>query len=121
MALFCTDLMFLVQLQNMAKKAGLRYVAVRPGAALPAARLLVVDLSSRGDVQAAIKEGVERGMRVVAFGPHMDAEGRRAAKAVGASRVLANSNLSRDLPLVLAALHEGAADGTDDSTITEDD
>ncbi|HEX9987661.1 MAG TPA: hypothetical protein VGE45_04185 [Chloroflexia bacterium] len=102
--LYCTDLMFGVQLQNMARAAGLRYVAARHGAPMPDAGLMVVDLASRGDWEGAIREAVARGVRVVAFGPHMDAEGRRRAKEAGASRVLANSNLARDLPAIFAQL-----------------
>jgi inorganic pyrophosphatase len=100
--LLCTDLMFGVQLQNMVKHAGLRPMNVRPGTPLPPAALMVADHAARTDVPAAIREAVEQGIPVVAFGPHMDAEGRRAAKEAGATRVLANSNLTRDLPGVLA-------------------
>ncbi|HYO49601.1 MAG TPA: hypothetical protein VEW94_07085 [Chloroflexia bacterium] len=102
--LYCTDLMFGVQLQNMARAAGLRYLTARPNAPLPAASMMVVDLAARGDWEGAIREAVGRGVKVVAFGPHMDAESRRRAKEAGASRVLANSNLTRDLPGILAEL-----------------
>lgn len=98
--LFCTDLMFTVQLQNIARKAELRPVVVKPGTPLPAGDLLVVDLASRADWEQPIREARQMGTTVVAFGPHMDAEGRRRAKEAGASRVLANSNLQRDLPAI---------------------
>ena len=104
--LFCTDLMFAVQLQNMARKTGYRVANARPGAPLPGADVMVVDLGSRGDWEAAIGEMAGRGVPVIAFGPHMDAEGRKRAKAAGASRVLTNSNLTRDLPKILADLRE---------------
>lgn len=106
--LFCTDLMFLVRLQGMARAAGYRYVAVRPGASLPTADVLVVDLGVHGAWEGAVREAAARGMPVVAFGPHTDAESRKRAKAAGAMRVLANSNLVRDLPLILKNLREGA-------------
>ena len=96
--------MFGVQLQNMVKSAGLRSITARPGAPLPPANLMVVDLAARADradVQASIREAAARGTPVVAFGPHMDADARRMAKEAGASRVLANSNLARDLPAIL--------------------
>jgi hypothetical protein len=102
--LYCTDLMFGVQLQNMARAAGLRYMTARHDAPLPDARMMVVDLAARGDWEGAIREAAARGVRVVAFGPHMDAEGRRRAKEAGAARVLANSNLARDLPAIFAQL-----------------
>jgi hypothetical protein len=106
--LFCTDLMFGVQLQNMARHAGLQPVTLRPGAELPDGDVLVVDLAARGDWVGVIREGRARGMRVVAFGPHMDAEARRKAKEAGAGRVLANSNLARDLPLIFKEIAEWA-------------
>ena len=99
--LFCTDLMFAVRLQNMARAGGFRHIAVRPGAPLPPGELLVVDLASRGDWEQAIREAAGRGTTVIAFGPHMDADARKRAKAAGAARVLANSNLARDLPGIL--------------------
>lgn len=105
--LFCTDLMFTVQLQNMARKAMLRPVVVKPGAPLPAGDLLVVDLASRADWEQPIREARQRGTTVLAFGPHMDAEARRRAKEAGASRVLANSNLQRDLPAMLLSFRQG--------------
>ncbi|MEO8288366.1 MAG: hypothetical protein ABI670_18230 [Chloroflexota bacterium] len=113
---FCTDLMFGVQLQNMARHAGINYSTVRPGASLPAGDILIVDMSSRGDWQAAIREAKALGIKIVAFGPHMDADSRRKAKGAGASRVLANSNLGRDLPQIFAEL-AGKAIGPDDTNI----
>src|SRR5437868_12822589 len=102
--LLCTDLMFGVQLQNMVKHAGLRPVNLRPGTAMTPAALLVADLAARADVLATIREAAAQGIPVVAFGPHMDAESRRAAKEAGAARVLANSNLARDLPGILSTI-----------------
>ena len=104
--LFFTDLMFGVQLQNMVRKAGLRAITARPGAPLPGADLMIIDLSARADVPGVIREAVAMGTPTIAFGPHMDAEGRRLAKSSGASRVLTNSNLARDLPPVLQELKE---------------
>lgn len=106
--ILCADLMFAVQLQNMARAAGLQPSLLRPGAPLPnGGAVLIVNLGDRGgqrDWESSVREAVARGIPVVAFGPHMDAEARRAAKAAGASRVLANSNLGRDLPTILRNL-----------------
>lgn len=104
--LYCTDLMFGVQLQNMARKTGYRFQNVRPGTPLPDAAVLVVDLGARGDWQAAIQEAASRHIPTIAFGPHMDAEARRKAKSAGATRVLTNSNLARDLPTILLNLRD---------------
>src|SRR5436305_125923 len=80
--IFCTDLMFTVQLQSMARKANLRPVTLRPGsgAPLPEGDLLVVDMAARADWESVIREAASRGVKVVAFGPHVDADARRKAK-----------------------------------------
>src|ERR1044072_8118451 len=102
--LYCTDLMFGVQLQNIATRAGFRPVTLKPHGPIPEGAVLVVDLAARGDWEAAIEAAARAGIPVVAFGPHMDAGARKRARAAGASRVLANSNLARDLPTILEKL-----------------
>jgi len=111
-ALLCADLMFAVQLQNMARAAGLRPLLLRAGARLPDdAAVLVVNVGERAGPQAweaSMREAASNGIPIIAFGPHMDAESRRAAKAAGASRVLANSNLARDLPTILREIRSNS-------------
>lgn len=119
--LYCTDLMFGVQLQNMALKTGYRFTNARPGSPLADAAVMIVDLGSRGDWEAAIREVSARGVPVIAFGPHMDAEGRKRAKAAGATRVLANSNLARDLPRMLTDLKERVLTTSDEDEDGEHD
>ncbi len=102
--LLCTDLMFGSELQAISRKAGFRPVTLRPGSELPAGDILVVDLAARGDWESSIKAAVARNTPVVAFGPHVDTEARRKAKAAGAGRVLSNGNLARDLPNILKEL-----------------
>ncbi len=119
--LFCTDLMFGVQLQHMARKTGYAFKNARPGAPLPQADVMIVDLAARGDWEAAIREVSARGVPVIAFGPHMDAEGRKRARAAGATRVLANSNLARDLPRILTDLRERVLTPAGEDEDGEDD
>ena len=102
--LFCDNLMFGVQLQNMARQAGQRHITIKPGATLPEGSLLVVDIDARSDWEAAIREATQRHIPVVGFGPHTNVDARRRAKEAGASRVLANGNLTRDLPPILRSL-----------------
>ena len=108
--LLCADLMFGVQLQNIARAAGFKPVTLRPGSDVtPGAAVLVVnlaDITAPRAWEGAIRQAAAIGVSVIAFGPHMDADSRRAAKEAGASRVLANSNLSRDLPAILRALSD---------------
>jgi len=105
--LFYDNLMFGVQLQNMTRQAGLRHVTVKPGAPLPDGLMLVVDIDARSDWESAIREAMQSGIPVVAFGPHTNSEARKRAKEAGASRVLSNGNLTRDLPAVLRSLGDG--------------
>jgi len=46
----------------------------------------------------AVAEVMALGVPVLAFGPHKDVEGFRAAKAAGVTRVVANGEFSRSLP-----------------------
>ncbi len=106
--LLCADLMFAVQLQNIARSEGYRPVTLRPGDPIRSdSTLLIVNLSDLGRTpawQAPVESASAQGIPVVAFGPHIDSESRRAAKVAGASRVLANSNVTRDLPGILYEL-----------------
>jgi hypothetical protein len=96
--------MFGIQLNKIAQKAGFKYSVARPGTTPLEGDVLIVDLGARGDWEGIIRQAHERGIPVIAFGPHMDAEARRKAKQAGAWRVLANSNLARDLPVILREL-----------------
>lgn len=43
-----------------------------------------------------------QGIPIIAFGPHKDVEGFRAARSAGVSRVVANGEFSRSLPQLVA-------------------
>jgi hypothetical protein len=58
------------------------------------AALVVVDLEGDGAI-AEVERAVERGARVVAFGPHVNTAGFEAARAAGAEPVLARSAFFR--------------------------
>jgi DNA-binding response OmpR family regulator len=64
----------------------------------------LVDLDARTDVLGMIRALKERAVGpVIAFGPHLDTEKRKAARAAGADRVLAKSKFVTELPALLAA------------------
>jgi hypothetical protein len=106
--IFCPDVMFASRIQNLARHAGVRSAMVRPGQSARGGELLVASFGSGAGWEQAIAEAAEAGIPVIAFGPHVDSESRRAAKAAGALRVLANGNLDRAL---LPVLNEMAAGG----------
>ena len=46
----------------------------------------------------AVRDSVRQGVPIIAFGPHTDVEGFRAAKLAGVRRVVSNGEFSRSLP-----------------------
>jgi hypothetical protein len=106
-ALACPDLMFMERLQRLVRSAGYKPLSARSASDLEGASVLVVSLMGRHEWEPLIREAARRKVPVVAFGPHMDTEGRKRAKEAGAIRVLANGNLPRDLPGILTELREG--------------
>lgn len=48
-----------------------------------------------------LADAMETGVPIVAFGPHTDVEGFRAAKAAGVARVVSNGEFSRSLPALV--------------------
>ncbi|HEY8491974.1 MAG TPA: hypothetical protein VIO14_13410 [Dehalococcoidia bacterium] len=103
------DLMFGLRIQEAAKQAGARVeffqhledAALRLSA--ETVDLILVDLGEGTfDVDAVAELGRLNGVPVVAFGPHVDVAGRRAAVAAGVDRVLTRQQFVRDLPDLIA-------------------
>lgn len=63
----------------------------------------LIDFNSAVD-WSLLADAMATGIPIVAFGPHTDVEGFRAAKAAGAARVVSNGEFSRSLP-ALAKRH----------------
>jgi hypothetical protein len=72
--------------------------------------VVVVDLA-RHAADLALVRGARPEARIVAFGPHVDADALRAARAAGADRVLARSAFFRDPAAAIAAGSDGASEG----------
>jgi hypothetical protein len=51
----------------------------------------------------------EKAVRIVAWGPHVEVEKLRAAKAAGADAVMARGAFGRHLPAILTELEKGGA------------
>jgi hypothetical protein len=65
--------------------------------------LVVVDLDCRRDWEEQIAPFVRAGGVAIAFGPHVDAEKRRRAKAAGCRRVLAKSRFVTEVGAILSS------------------
>lgn len=65
--------------------------------------LVIVDLQVIEDESAwdYITATRKQGVPVLVFGPHKDVEGLRAAKQAGVSRVVANSQFHREMPVLI--------------------
>lgn len=65
--------------------------------------LAIVDLEAGEAALAQIQAARQRGIPVLAFGPHVDVEARRAAEAAGA-RVVTKAQLTRSFAELVGAL-----------------
>ncbi len=61
------------------------------------ANLGIIDFNFPVD-WTAVSDLVKHGVPLLAFGPHKDVEGFKAAKAAGVTRTVANGEFSRSLP-----------------------
>ena len=70
--------------------------------------LAIVNTATNGvDWETAIRKARAAGLKVLAFGSHMDLEARSKALNAGAQRVVANSKFTSDMPgLVQRMLNE---------------
>ena len=105
------DLMFMVRIQDAAKRAGFETLvvktqtdALRKATEQPA--LIIIDLNySAGeplDLIKALKAGPETsGIHLLAFVSHVQIELRAAASASGCDTVLARSAFSQTLPKIM--------------------
>lgn len=100
-----TDLFFSMRIRSAAAAAGR---TVRFAGTLEdlnkahIASMALVDLDAAVDVTHAIRLLKERGtLKIVAFGPHLDTEKRKAARRAGADRVLAKSKFVTELPALM--------------------
>ena len=109
------DLFFAVRIKDTLQAQGHEVVIAKSAEALnvalaaPAAAptLIIIDLNFRAlDPPATIArlkaDPATRAIPILAFGSHLDHAARDAAKAAGADRVAANSQLADDLPGLVA-------------------
>ena len=100
------DLMFGVQVGNVVRALGLAPRFVRTTDAFtvamrqqePAPALGILDMNGAVDWPSVAALVSESGIPpVLAFGPHVDVEGRRAAKAAGVTRIVSNGEFHRSM------------------------
>ncbi len=101
------DLFFGVRLSDTVRSLGHEFKRVDTPAALLSELdscepgLVIVDLGGNTGALSEIARRA-RGARLVAFGPHVDTDSRRAAKEAGFDEVVTNGRLARDLSGLLS-------------------
>ncbi|OGO54711.1 MAG: hypothetical protein A2V85_17650 [Chloroflexi bacterium RBG_16_72_14] len=91
-AVVADDLIWATRLVEGVRRAGAEPVAIRSAAAVEGGLAgvvgVVVDTTARAyDPIAVLRRAASLGIAAIAVAPHVDVEGRRAARAAGASRV----------------------------------
>ena len=106
--LFVPDLFFSTKIEDAAQRLGYAVASVNPGADFEAAvsqnspRLVVLSFDRGGEAWEQLAAAAARaGVRVLAFGSHMNVEAFKRARALGCAEVVANSRLSAELPSLL--------------------
>jgi DNA-binding response OmpR family regulator len=80
--------------------------------------LVIVNTATTGvDWETAIRQARTAGLKVLAFGSHMDLEARAKALEAGAERVVANSKFTSDMPDLVKRM----LDDSEASSIKETD
>jgi len=121
------DLFFSVKMRDTLRHHGIEVKTVRN---LPAFEerlkakdegllaLVIVNIATIGvDWETAIRQARTAGLKVLAFGSHMDLEARSKALEAGAQRVVANSKFTSDMP----GLVKRMLDEPDASSLNETD
>ena len=122
------DLFFAVKVADTLKHAGYTTRTTRRAedfaAALAAERpeVALVNAGAQGmDWHAAVESARAAGVPVVVYAPHVDVAIHEAARAAGATSVIANSKLAADLPSVVArALRRGSMSAESAESSSED-
>ncbi|OSM01524.1 hypothetical protein [Magnetofaba australis] len=86
--LLCDNLMTNMPLRSAWEKAGHRVCAKPEAASAP--EIVVVDLREKGGQIAALRAQYPAA-KIIAFGPHVDGDGLKQAKAEGADMAVARS------------------------------
>jgi hypothetical protein len=105
------DLLFGSQIRHALSTLGLEARFVRDGEQFVTAlkeqreRAVIGIIDMNGpiawDIVQAALSGAESVTPTLAFGPHVDVEGRRAAKAAGVTRIVSNGQFHQDMAALI--------------------
>ncbi len=106
--LFVPDLLFNTKIRDTAQRLGYQVEDLDPKADFAAViadkrpNLVLLTFDRTGDTWTRVVAAAHHvGIRVVAFGSHMNVEAFKQARALGCDEVVANSRLSAELPNLL--------------------
>ena len=131
------DLFFAVKITDTLKRAGFQTRVSRTAAEFRELllgggyALALVNTAARGvDWRAGVAAAREAGVPAIAYGPHVDLDTQTAARAAGATRVIANSRLA-ELPAIIerviaratsqVATRDAGVDAADSSALSDDE
>lgn len=119
--LFDTDLFFSVRVSEALSRAGCATRTVRrleafTGALAQGPQVALVNLAARGvQWREAIIAGAQAGVPLIAFGPHVAIDTQTEARQLGATTVVAYSQLMDDLPALVERTRRRASRRAADS------
>jgi DNA-binding NtrC family response regulator len=122
------DVFFSVTVRNTIRRIGHHAHMVKTAADLSDAvvtedvALVVVDLAAMRDESDwdEVTSLAERDVPVLVFGAHRDVDGLRRAKAAGVTRVVANSQFHREMPVLIERYVRASNAEADIEDIEED-
>ncbi len=122
-----TDLFFGVRLKQLGANLGYAVELVRDAAQFvdemqgTGVTLGIIDINARPDWSLIAGDPrVETRPPILAFGPHLDVDGLRAAKEAGVTRVVSNGQFHRD-PAGLIKRYAAGSDASQDDPDEEPD
>ncbi len=119
------DLFFGVKIGNAVQSLGFQVEFTKDAAAFAArfardCRLGVIDIAAVDDWAPIAQSIAEPVAPTLAFGPHMDVDGLRAAKRAGVTRVVANSDFHRQTAELIARYAANGVVAHDDNPVAEE-
>jgi DNA-binding NtrC family response regulator len=121
------DLFFSVKIRDTLRHLNYETVVARSeedfarklAASAPA--LAIINIATAGVAwEQVIAQARAADVPVLAFGPHVDLEAQQQARKAGASRVISNSKLAKDLPAIVGRILAGGISNQEE-TLEEDE
>ena len=122
------DLFFSVKIRDTLRHLNYETVVARSEddfarkLAASAPSLAIINIATAGVAwEQVIARAKAADVPVLAFGPHVDLEAQQQARQAGANRVVSNSKLAKDLPVIVGRMLAGMASVNQGEASAEDE